>query len=127
MTTTEESSLVDDLADDANPAVLPEGAPRLTKYLQLKYRNRAEFMRKLETVRKAAPTPGKSGKVSVTPDKLADFYDMLADIDELMRLVAVDIAEFEAWQGKHDDGEFVELFNAYMRWSQAGEASSSAS
>lgn len=126
-------SMTDQLAADANPPTLPEGAPALTPYLKLPYRKRGEFMEKMAKVKELAPKPKtakttarKAAQGDIDLTEVSGFYYLLAEIDDLMHLVA-DPAELEAWQAGHDDNEFVELYNAYMKWSQAGEASSSAS
>lgn len=128
------TSMVDKLAEDANPPALPDDAPAMTPYLKLPYRARGEFMAKMAQVEKMAPEPKKAkdlnkqtekGKVDLS--EISGFYFLLAEIDELLRLVVADPAELDKWQTSHDDSEFVQLYNAYMRWSQAGEASSSGS
>ena len=134
-----EQSLVDELADDATPAELPAGAPTMTPFMKLPYRARGDFMQKLDGVKavvdkqqKAAKPKGKAktgasnGEVDVDLTQAGEFFYLLADIDELMRLVC-DPDELSAWQAQHTDQEFVGLWNVYMRWSQVGEASSSSS
>lgn len=127
------ASMVDQMADDANPPTLPDDAPAMTPYLKLPYRARGDFMAKMARVQDLAPEPKaaqsiakKAEKGTVDLDQVSGYFYLLAEIDELLRLVC-DPAALDAWQAAHDDSEFVGLYNAYMRWSQAGEASSSGS
>lgn len=128
---TTEQSTVDELAADAQAPQLPPGAPAMTPYLKLPYRVRGDFMKKMAVIRDLAPSPKqvkgrKSDEATVDPALAADYFYLLAEIEELLQIVC-DPDGLTKWQGEHTDSELVELYNAYMRWSQAGEASSSAS
>lgn len=127
-TSNDQSSMVDELDADANPPTLPADAPTMTAYLKLPYRKRGDFMKKMKTIQDLAPTPKKSGKKTdegtVDVDQAADYFYLLAEIEELLHLVC-DPDELATWQTNHSDVDFVHLYNTYMRWSQAGEASSS--
>ena len=122
------ASMIDELADDATPPALPDDAPDMTSYLKLPYRVRGDFMKKMKIIQEMAPSPETGKKAAeegtVDADQAGDYFYLLAEIEELLHLVC-DPAALAAWQAKHDDTEFVKLYNSYMRWSQAGEASSS--
>ncbi len=129
-------SAVDDLADDAVPAVYPEGAPLLRPYLQIRPRSRrAEFKRKfadftalqgkLDEIRQS----GALGEDAGHADRLrawADLDDMYQKMDELMALAAVNPDAYREWSDEVDDADLVAVFNVFMQATQPGEASSSA-
>lgn len=129
--TTEQSSMVDELAADADNPQPPPDAPPMTPYLKLPYRVRGDFMKKMAVIRELAPSPKqtrgrKTEDTTVDPALAADYFYLLAEIEELLQMVC-EPAALAKWQGNHTDSDLVDLYNVYMRWSQAGEASSSAS
>lgn len=133
----EEPSVLDALVDDAAaPTDYPEGAPLLQPYLQIRPRSkRAEFKRKfadLGKIQDKVKEVRKSGLLtSEDPsDQLrlsAELDDMYEQMLELLEMAAVSPAAFREWAEAVDDGDLIAVFNVYMRRTQPGEASSSAS
>ncbi len=129
-------SAVDDLADDAVPAVYPEGAPLLRSYLQIRPRSRrAEFKRKFAeftTMQAKVDEIRQSGALAEDADQAdrlrawAELDDMYQEMDELMALAAVNPDAYREWSDEVDDDDLVAVFNVFMQATQPGEASSSA-
>lgn len=131
-----EPSVIDALAEDAVPEDYPEGAPLLLPHLQIRPRSRrAEFKRKfaeLNKVQLKLQEIRQSGALdSEDPaDNLrlgADLDDMYQQMDDLLRLAAVNPDHYGEWSDAVDDSGLVGVFNVYMRRTQPGEASGSAS
>lgn len=140
----DEPTLIDALADEAapEPAEYPVGAPLLKPYLQIRPRSRrAEFKRRYAEFATMQDTVGALAKAANATDapKLpeaqqaaenmllwADADDLYQKMDDLMRLAAVDEVEYTAWSDDADDKDLIATFQVYMRVSQPGEASSSA-
>lgn len=143
-------SVIDQLADDVEaetaPAEYPEGVPELRPWLLIRPRSRrAEFKRKyaefapmqrdVENLRKSgvfAAADNSEGEQSpeATADQLrawADIDDYYQLIDELLELAAVDPDAYRAWSDEADDQTLMTTFAVYIRRTQPGEASSSAS
>lgn len=140
----DEPTLIDALAAEAapEPAEYPAGAPLLKPYLQIRPRSRrAEFKRQYAKFATMQDTVGALSKAANATDapKLpeaqqaaenmllwADADDLYQKMDDLMRLAAVDEVEYTAWSDDADDKDLIATFQVYMRVSQPGEASSSA-
>lgn len=139
-------STLDSLAADAKQAVAevpieyPEGTPEFREVLDLSFRERGPASRmwgrlqaKLKERQKAQaaennePEPDEDAESSIDFDDAADMYDMLADIDDFMVMVAVDQAAYLAWDGRKKPDVFIQAFNAYQGATQVPEASSSPS
>lgn len=126
---------IDAIQQDAAPREYPKDAPALWPYLKLPFRKRAEFFRKfremqamegdLAALEKKRKRSTKNQDVML--EQAAGLYDLLAIMDDMMRIAAVDLDEYGAWLDKHNDEQFQELFAAYVERSQPGEASGSAS
>lgn len=135
-------SVVDELADDANPPEYPEGAPLLKPFLQIRPRSRrAEFKRgyaKFEGAQKRMAELQSSaalmGDGEDTTERTAermriwaemdDYYQLM---DDLMALAAVNPDAYREWSDEAGDETLAAVFTVYARRSQPGEASSSAS
>lgn len=141
----EQPSVVDALADDTNPPEMPEGAPELVPYLQIRPRSRrAEFKRKyaqfagaeknLNALRdRLGLKPDQEGVLDedVDPEERlkawADMDDYIQLMDELMEFAAVDPPAYRKWADEADDETLMGVFTVYCARSQPGEASSSTS
>lgn len=116
----------DALAEDAAPPPWPDGAPELTAFLKLPFRQRGQFMAQMGPLQeRIAALPSKGTKAGLA--EAAVMFDTLADIDDLLRLVAADESTYTAWVAEAGDAEFMDLFSAYFARSQPGEAPSSSS
>lgn len=137
----DEPTLIDALADEAapEPQEYPPGAPLLKPYLHIRPRwRRAEFKRGYAKFATMQDTVGALRRAADAPDQpeaeqaaenmrlWADADDLYQQMDDLMRLAAVDEAEYAAWSDEVDDKDLVQTFQVYMRESQPGEASGSA-
>jgi hypothetical protein len=137
-------SVVDQMADDANPPEYPEGAPALIEYRYLYPRSkRGEFKRKLATFQEsqtklnAAKEAGLFEQIEqddLTAEQqqarimlAADADDMFALMDDLMRMCAANPDGYDAWARSVDDAGLAKVFEVFMQRSQPGEASSSTS
>lgn len=117
---------VDAMAQAADPPKPPEGAPELRPYLRLPFRDRADYMEKLDPLWAKVQALPKQGD-EAGPAQAAVMYRTLAEIDDLMRGVAVDPDAYDAWVASVGDGQFMQLFSSYIAGSQPGEAASSPS
>ena len=145
MTAPSEPSVVDALADDANLPEMPEGAPELVPYLQIRPRSRrAEFKRKyaqfagaerdLNALRdRLGLKPDEEGVLDedVDPEERlkawADMDDYMQLMDELMEYAAVNPTQYRQWADAADDETLMAVFTIYCARSQPGEAPSSTS
>lgn len=128
---------IDELAADAVPTEYPDGAPLLQPYLQIRPRSRrAEFKRKFAEFSKVQDQVNKikeSGVLSDTGDQAgrlnawADMDDMYQQMDELLEMAAVNPEAYREWSDTADDAALGQVFSVYMKRTQPGEASSSAS
>lgn len=141
MSTTEvvepESSLSDEMAADVKPVKKPRGAPALWPFLQLPRRKRAEFLRgvaavqsRQEQIEKAAEAvKAAAGQADANEGvgiaQAADLYDILADIEELLLVVASDAEAFTKWANAASDDALSDLLFWYMERFQVGEARAS--
>lgn len=141
----EPPSVVDQLAQDAAPPEMPEGAPELVPYLQIRPRSkRGEFKRKYAEFARAEKDlqqlrsrlglkDGEAGELDEDADPAermqawADMDDYMQLMDELMELAATDHQTYRRWADEADDDVLMAAFAAYCARSQPGEASSSAS
>lgn len=136
----EQASIIDELADDAVPDEYPAGAPLLKPYLQIRPRSkRAEFKRKyaefaeLQEKTQAAQQSGvldEDADDSRMGDKLrvwADLDDLYQLMDELMEMAAANPEHYREWSDAVEDNALTAVFQVYMKRSQPGEASRSAS
>lgn len=147
--TTNEPSVLDDIAQDALTSVAdvaddyPEGTPELVPYLQLRPRSRraafkrkyAEFARIEDQVKDMNRRLKEVGDdVEVTPEVTslrmrlwADADDMYQLMDETLELAASDEVAYRAWSDNmDDDNQLSTVFSLYLKLSQPGEALSSA-
>lgn len=123
-------TVIDALQDEANPPEYPKGAPRLWPYLRLPFRKRAEFFRVYRLVQEkqdtlqAAERRRKRGRTSEAEniEAATSLYELYALMDDLLRLAAFDIDEYERWISGASDEEFTQVFATYSARSQPGEA-----
>lgn len=105
----------------------PAGAPHLFPFMRLPRRLRAAFFRKLQNL----PTDDK-GNLEIDMATMgiqgaADAFELLADLEDALKLAARDPKEYANWATACDDGELVQLFGWYMQRFQPGEVSASPS
>lgn len=143
----DEPTLIDELADEANPAPTeyPDGAPELKPYLQIRPRSkRADFKRAYAAFAKRQDTiseltkaakaakDAESAEASDAEQNIAnmrlwaDADDLYQEMDDLMRLAAVDDEEYGLWSDQVEDPDLIVTFQVFMQRSQPGEASGSA-
>jgi hypothetical protein len=119
----------------------PPGTPEFRRVLQLRRRDRATYYRAADAanlvIRQRAKKPkgddsditteidGESVKINL--GDFADYNDLLAMIEDVLAVVAVDKDAFEAWVTEVGDTDLIAVFNLYQRKSQPGEAESSSS
>lgn len=128
---------IDELAADAVPTEYPEGAPLLRPYLQIRPRSkRAGFKRKFaefSKVQEQVDRIKESGVLSDTGDQAgrlnawADMDDMYQQMDELLEMAAIEPEAYREWSDAADDAALGQVFSVYMKRTQPGEASGSAS
>jgi hypothetical protein len=138
-------TLIDALHEDAGALEeYPAGCPELTPYLKLRPRSRrSQFKRQLAEVTKLEdmvrdlnkrvkairttkkPTPEGA---AIQLRLMADVDDMYQEMDTLLSIAAVDAEAWREWSDNlADDNDLARVFQLYMKRSQTGEASSSAS
>lgn len=121
-----EATTTDMIQADATPPEYPAGAPELRPYMRLRFLERAEYMEKLDPLWAKVQALPKQGD-EAGPKEAATMYRTLAEIDDLMRGVAVDLDAYDAWVAIASDAQFMQLFSAYIAGSQPGEAAGSSS
>lgn len=124
--------LSDQLAQDATPRRKPAGAPALWPFQQLPRRTRAEFLRAFGKVRKSTEALDLDHADDVDDDaedvevddleRAAASYEMLAELEDAMRIAARDKDAFDDWARKASDNDLTALSNWYMDRFQVGEA-----
>lgn len=122
----DKQTATDALHADATPPSYPEGAPELIPFMKLGFRKRAAWLAKVGPV---------EDKVKAMPDKgtaigaagAAEMYELMAEMDDLLREVAADPDQYDAWVAANSDAAFGDLFTAYMARAQPGEARGSSS
>lgn len=113
---------------EPGPDEYPEGAPLLTPYPKIRPRSKlAQFKRRFaevaalqERVTNAMPAGAFEPDAS-TAGKLAVWADadaLLAAMDELMALAAVNPEAYREWSDQADDDALLAAFTAYMARSQ---------
>lgn len=140
----DDPTLIDELAEEADPAPVeyPDGAPELKPYLQIRPRSkRAEFKRAYAAFAKRQDTiaeltkAAKATAAAKKPDAQqnidnmnlwADADDLYQEMDDLMRLAAVDNEKYALWSDEVEDQDLITTFQVFMQRSQPGEASGSA-
>ena len=137
-------SLAQDVADETLE-YLP-GTPELLPILNIPRRRRAEvyammgrisaLQRELKAKKAGAAKPedlddaadGEADTVTeIDPEDFGKQYQVVVLVEDYLRLVAPNEAEFETWAMKVSDANLIKTFNIYLRKSQPGEADSSTS
>jgi hypothetical protein len=128
-------SPVDSLAEDAAASRTskelppwPEGSPEMRSMMRLPFRQRADAIRRWKLLEKSLERAPKKGD-TLTEEKAAEYYDILADMDDFMATCAVDPVAYRAWTAADggDEKTFGEFWAAFAARLQPGEASSSSS
>lgn len=121
-------------ADAAPPPDYPPGCPALRPVLGLPRAARADYyeaMARVSALQSSATGLGAPGgqdrPMEVQLSEVADMMRLLAAIEDLLAVVAVDAAALRAWALTADDAVIAAAFNAYIARTQPGEVSSSAS
>lgn len=136
--TTGEPSMTEKLAEDAAAPSLEylPGTPEFRPVLALPRAGRADYYAAMAQVSAAQqvavdngppPSEGDSRPRKVTLSEAADMTRVLAAIEELLAVVAVDAVACRGWAMQVSDSDLAHTFNTYVRRTQPGEASSSAS
>lgn len=124
-----EPSLSEDMAAEARAAKVkkPKGSPQLWPFAQLPRRARADFFKPLRGI--DAESLAKAGKGTPDLKDAGDLFDLLANIEDALRVVAVPDAgvDFDEWAAKADDPTLLALFQWYMDRFTPGEAKPSSS
>lgn len=120
----DEPSLSEDMAAEARAAKVrkPKGSPQLWPFAQLPRRARAEFFKPLRGI--DAASLAKAGKGTPDLKDAGDLFDLLANVEDALRVVAVADAgvDFDEWATKADDTTLLALFQWYMDRFTPGEA-----
>lgn len=118
----------DAVAEDAAPPEYPAGSPRFRPLTHLGFAEKAEAFDLYDLIQemgKSVGTPKKGDELDAK--RAAGYYRILAQVDQFLSYVAVDRAEYEQWEGRHDDTMFGQAWAAYQAGAQPGEAASSSS
>ena len=118
----------DAIAEDAAPPEYPAGCPRFRPLTHLGFAEKAEAFDLYDLIQemgKSVGTPKKGDEIDAK--RAAGYYRILAQVDRFLSYVAVDKAEYEQWEGRHDDTLFGQAWTAYQAGAQPGEAASSSS
>lgn len=114
----------EELAAEATPVEKPEGSPGLYPFISLPRRSRSKFLRAFDTVSEKQDAldalADENGEVSLADS--ATLYDVLADIEDLLRVASTDGEVFDAWAAGASDADLMSLFAWYMERFQVGEA-----
>ena len=116
----------DQMAQDATPPRKPKGAPALWPFQQLPRRQRAQFLRALKKVEDTSHSvqsdADEDEDESSQLERAAASYEMLADLQDTLRLAARDADAFDEWANAAADADLTALSNWYMDRFQVGEA-----
>lgn len=133
----------EEFAAEATPVVVerPEGCPDFRPLVALPRRARAEYMRAVDVlVTKSRSNPDVVAMSGDTPEEAeqrvlaspsmlriqADLAEMAADVEDVLRIVAVDAVAFDAWAGRATDDSVMQAFSWFQNsQGDAGNASAS--
>lgn len=125
----DEPTLSEDMGAEARAAKVrkPKGSPQLWPFAQLPRRARADFFKPLRGI--DAESLAKAGKGTPDLKDAGDLFDLLANVEDALRVVAVPDAgvDFDEWAAKADDTTLLALFQWYMDRFTPGEAKPSSS
>lgn len=122
---------VEAMQAEAAPREKPAGSPELHPFVTLKRRDRAKFLRGLAPLQRMSTrgedAEGEAGGADQGGmlDALADITEAAADIEDLLRTVAVDQDAFDAWSQSATDMALLDLVLWYSERFQVGEAPAS--
>lgn len=124
-----ESAMSEQVAADAQAAktVKPAGSPNLWPFLHLPRRQKAQFFHKLEGLPVDAEGNFELDMSHADMGDAAKVYDLLADIEDAMRLSATDTGAYDEWTRSCSEQDLLNLFSWYMERFQPGEAAPSPS
>lgn len=130
-----EEPLSEQMAEEAKPTRKPAGSPNLYPFMALPRRTKAEFFRLFGHVlerKDHLPVQDEAAEQVKDDDQgkigqLAVVYDLLADMQDGLRLAAEDPDAYDAWCNAADDQKLSDLFSWYMQRFQVGEAKASPS
>lgn len=133
-TSNDDTSTSEKMAAEAVKPKKPRGAPNLWPFQALPRRQRAQFLKafgkvqerseKLAELDKKAKADGDEEQVGNLGD-LADVYDLMADLEDALRLAAKDTDAFDKWVAGCTDNDLSALSQWYMERFDVGEASAS--
>lgn len=122
--------ITDEQQADAQKPKRPRGAPQLVPYTAVNRRTRAALWRHLAPVmevQERLAAAGLDAGAEVPASFGADVMEMAADVEDALRVLAVEPDAFEAWAIKSDDGDLLSLLVWYLDRFQVGEATASSS
>jgi hypothetical protein len=129
--TAKEPTQLDQIAEDAAAAdeipEWPEGAPELRPLMSLPFLQRAEAMEAFAEIEKLSRDLNLKKGDEVDLGQAAVMYRALARVDEFLTTVAEQPEAYLAWEGRHNDQLFGQLWAAYQARMQPGEAGRSSS
>jgi len=115
----------DVIAEEAVPARYPDGCPAFRPLHRLGFKEKAEAFELYDVVQKTSKTIGSPKKGDeLDAKRAANYYRLLAKIDEFLSFVAIDKEAYENWPGRTDETLFGQAWNAYQGDAQPGEAAS---
>lgn len=107
----------------------PKKSPQLWPFAQLPRRRRAQFFAPLRGVDPDALSQVSDGGERLSLDTAADTFELLASIEDSLRVVAVPDSgvDFDEWASACSDEDLMGLFQWYMDRFNPGEAKPSSS
>ena len=104
----------------------PANAPEFLPMIALSRRQRAEFVRALAAIEKrSAALEAAASQESPDLDSGAVILEVLADIEDLLRVVAVDKDAYDRWVSECDDEDLSAALTWYMERNPLGEPKAS--
>ncbi len=102
-------------------------APELQPLWEMPYKRRAEVMRVFKIVIPQVEAlqeliDASAGQGITDFEAIAQMYEALAGIEQIMELVVRDRHAWDAWTGKLDQNKLMALFNKYMLEFQTPQA-----
>lgn len=114
------------MAAEANPPAKPKGSPAVVPFAALPRRAKAAFFTHFQKVMERGPLLDElTTDTEVDAGDAALLYEVLADIEDALTVIAVDTDAMEAWLTQAGDAQLLELVFWYADRFQVGEAKAS--
>lgn len=121
----DETTLSQTIAAEAAPPARPQGAPSLKPFSLLTRRQRAQFQeawsRSLPESMLARLAEGGSTNLSIEQIGMRAAFNITADQQDALTLVAIDAEKFVEWAEAQDDDTISALFAWYQATQASGE------